>query len=94
MPVGIGIKFPKGDQEQYDKLIENMGVQDEPPEGLVFHCAGPLDEGWSVMDVWESREQFDKFMEERVQPAAEEAGVEGLNDAETTEFEVHNVIKP
>jgi hypothetical protein len=93
MAVGIGMKFPEGSQEQYDEVFDRMGIRDEPPEGLVFHCAGPLDEGWSIIDVWESREHFDRFLKERLAPAAKELDVD-LEQGETTQFEVHNLFKP
>jgi hypothetical protein len=92
MAIGIGMKFPEGNQEQYDAIFERLGIRDDPPEGLVFHCAGPLDEGWSVIDVWESREDFDRFAEEKLRSAAEEEGVD-FNQGELTEFAVHNVLK-
>jgi hypothetical protein len=94
MPVGIGMKFADGKQEQYDAVAGEINVQEDPPEGLVVHCAGPLDEGWSVIEVWESREHFDRFAEERLQPASEELGDKALPQPEVTEFPVHNVLKP
>jgi len=94
MAVGLWIKFADGTQEQYDALNAQMGVDDNPPEGMVFHAAGPIEGGWNVIDFWESRGHFDSFLETRLGPA-----IQGLGDAapqgppEIKEFPVHNFIK-
>jgi hypothetical protein len=31
------------------------------PSGLLLHVAGPTDEGFRVIDIWESREDFERF---------------------------------
>ena len=33
------------------------------PTGFCPHCAGPTDDGWRVIDVWESEEAFQRFGE-------------------------------
>ena len=46
------------------------------------------DEGIRVIDVWESREAFEKFLAARIRPVAPEVGV---SDAPKIQFfEVHN----
>ena len=42
---------------------------DQLPEGLIIHSAGSTDDGWYVYDIWESREAFQRFMDEKQQPA-------------------------
>ena len=69
MAVGIRLKFDGGTQEQYDAIHGGMNVDADPPAGLIFHSAGPIDGGWGVIDFWESREAFDQF----VGPAARAA---------------------
>ena len=46
---------------------------DEAPEGMILHSAGQGEQGFYVYDVWESREAFDRFMEEKLGPAMAEA---------------------
>lgn len=48
-----------------------MEVDQNPPDSLIFH-SGPIDEGWGVIDFWESREAFDRFAQSRLQPAIQE----------------------
>jgi hypothetical protein len=41
----------------------------DAPEGLIVHSAGQGDQGYYVYDIWESREAFEHFMNERLGPA-------------------------
>jgi hypothetical protein len=90
--------FPGGaGPDMYDGVSAEMGLQDDPPEGLIFHWAGDMDGKWTVMNVWESREAYDRFREERLFPAIQK--VAGMNPAEgpqptVTEFAVHDHVKP
>lgn len=94
MAVGLRIKFVDGTQEQYEAVNEQMGVNDNPPEGLVFHAAGPIEGGWGVIDFWESRGHFDRFQESRLGPAIQALGDRApQGPPDIKEFPVHNVIK-
>jgi len=58
---------------------------------MIFHSAGPIDGGWGVIDFWESRGQFDTFIEQRVQPALGQLGERGFpGPPEVKEFPVPN----
>ena len=54
-------------EEASDKLTGGKGVPrspgDLPVPGLITHAAGPTENGWVVVDVWESQEAFEKFGE-------------------------------
>ncbi|HET7573907.1 MAG TPA: hypothetical protein VFJ99_02210 [Solirubrobacterales bacterium] len=92
MAVGLWISFAGGTQEQYDAINAEMGVEETPPEGLVFHSAGPTDAGWNVIDFWESREAFDRFQQERLGPAIAALGDSAPPPPNVKEFEVYNTI--
>jgi hypothetical protein len=95
MAIGLRIKVPGGSQEMYDTVQERMNVDSDPPEGLIFHSGGPIDEGWGVIDFWESREHFDRFQESRLGPALAALGEDGPDGApDIKEFPVHNFTKP
>ena len=91
--------FPEGVGTQvYDGVQQEMDIDTNPPDGLIFHWAGEVDGKWTVNDVWESRDAYDRFREERLFPAVEK--VSGMNPTDAprqptvTEFEVHNYVKP
>ncbi len=36
------------------------------PEGLVIHVAGPTEEGFRMIGIWDSRETWDRFRDDRL----------------------------
>ncbi len=95
MAVGLRLKFSGGTQEQYDTIHAHMNVEDAPPEGMIFHTSGPIDGGWGIIDVWESRDAFDRFAAAQLRPAVQELGDRAFpNPPDIKEFPVHNFTKP
>lgn len=88
MAVGLRIKFDGGTQDQYDAIHSHMKIDENPPDGMIFHSAGPIEGGWGVIDFWESREHFDRFSAERIGPAMAAIGATGV-EPDIHEFPVH-----
>jgi hypothetical protein len=90
--------FPEGvGTPMYDGVNRAMDVANDPPAGLLFHWAGEVDGKWTVTDVWESRDAYERFRDERLFPAIRE--VSGMDPGDgpqptVTEFAVHDYIKP
>jgi hypothetical protein len=91
MAVGIRIKFVGITQEQFDAVNAHVDPDSNPPKGLLFHASGPIDEGWGVIDFWESRAAFDAF-QGRIQQAVTAAGVEMQGPPDVKEFPVHETF--
>jgi hypothetical protein len=74
MPDAVLIEFGPGmTAELYDQINGRVNPPEGRPEGLLFHCAGPSpDGGWRIIDVWESRAIFDRFLEAKVMPTVAE----------------------
>ena len=91
MAIALVMEFPGGTQEQYDKVMKSLGLDrsDEPPRGALLHLAGPTDKGWEVVDVWESRADFDRFLREELGRATGEAG---LTPSTPKEFPVYKIL--
>jgi hypothetical protein len=87
LPEGVGA-------EQYDAVNQKLNVQGDPPGGLVAHFAGQGPNGrWRIVEVWDSRDQFDQFNRERLTPAIEEiaeASGREIEDADHSWWSVHN----
>jgi hypothetical protein len=79
-------------EEQYDAVMDKLGLDDNPPDGALFHIAGPMDGGWRVLDVWDSEEQFGRFQQERLAPVVQEVGLPGEPNVQF--YPVHNVFAP
>jgi hypothetical protein len=53
--------------EQYERVA--AGLIQPPPPGLILHLAGPTDEGFRIIDIWDSEPAWQAFRAERLQPA-------------------------
>jgi hypothetical protein len=89
MAVAVEMSFRGGTLDQYDQVIQRMGLtQGGPmPAGGISHWVAKTDDGFRVVDVWESREQFERFAQEQIGPFTADAG---LTEPETRFTEVHN----
>lgn len=69
--------FPDGTKEQYEYLggLMSEGVANQPERRLL--AAGPSDEGWTIIQVWDSREALERFVADHLRPAMERAGERG-----------------
>jgi hypothetical protein len=78
MAVAIEMEFAGATLDQYDQVIEKMGFTprgEGAPEAL-FHWVAETDGGIKVVDVWQSREAFDRFAEEQIGPYTAEVGIQ------------------
>lgn len=75
MAIGVLLDIPGGTQEQYEEINQKAFGDPkgptEPISGLIIHTAGATSGGWRIFDVWESREQFDRFNDEYIMPAVQ-----------------------
>jgi hypothetical protein len=55
------------DLDTHRTIIEAVG--DEPIKGLIVHAATPSDVGVRCIDVWETKDDSDRFFAERLMPA-------------------------
>jgi hypothetical protein len=92
MAVAVIMDFEGATLEQYDQVIEGMGLTagGPPPPGAIFHWVAGTENGIRVVDVWETREQFDRFAAEEIGPKTAAAGFTG--PPQMTFFEVHNTF--
>ncbi len=63
--------------EQYDAVRASVQWESDIPDGAIFHVAWFRDGGMTVVDVWETQEQFERFFQNRLVPAVEQAGIQG-----------------
>ena len=75
MPVLAVIEVPGGNSALDEVLTEAWDIAGRPPKGNVLRMAGPMDGGWRVVSLWESRQQFETFLEERLHLSLQDTGV-------------------
>jgi hypothetical protein len=60
----------------YDAVIDEMGVRDKSPQGAIYHVCAPVEGGLRVFDVWESRNDFDRFAKDKITPLTAKHGLQ------------------
>jgi hypothetical protein len=76
MAVVIVNEIEGASQDFYDQVNPKVMPGGELPAGCQVHIAGPVENGWRVITVWDSDEQFQQFRDEKLIPAIREAGGE------------------
>jgi hypothetical protein len=90
MAVCLLIDIPGGELEQYDEVMRKLEESGgKLGEGQTFHAAGKTDNGFMVIDVWNSREDFDRFLGGRLGQALQEVGPP---QPQVREVQIHNQI--
>jgi hypothetical protein len=55
------------DEEMYRQV--NAAIGDEKPDGLVVHLVLQADSGLRHIDVWDSQQDWQRFRDDRLEPA-------------------------
>jgi hypothetical protein len=80
MPVVMNMRWDGVTPEQYEEAREQVGWEQHGPEGGMIHIASFTDAGLRVTDVWETVDDFNRFVASRLMPVVEEIGIEGEPD--------------
>ncbi len=71
-------EFDGMSRDDYDAVNEKLGIDPDGggwPDGLISHTGAAKPDGLVVFEVWESRDAQDRFLNDRLRPALEAAGV-------------------
>lgn len=78
--------WPGATQEQYEATVAVVHPAGGLPEGQTYHVAGMTDGGVLITAVWESKEQQDRFLKDKLMASMPiEGGVEGHPEERTAE---------
>jgi quinol monooxygenase YgiN len=89
--MAIGMVF-QGDgftEEQYNTVRNQVAPENRRAPGLLFHAAGQGENGFVVIEVWESQEALDRFFAEKLGQALQGANI----TAQPTFFQVTNIME-
>ena len=92
MAFGVIHHFPGGTQEQYEAAIRAVHPgREQLPDGQIVHAAGPVQDGWTIVAVHESRESWEDFRNNTLMPRMQ-AGIEGgfTTPPQETEIDIYN----
>ncbi len=98
MAIGVLLMMPGVRQEQYEKINKKLFGHypfdsRDAPDGLLVHSAGPTPDGWYVYDIWESKDQFQKFGEKRLGPAVRETIGPGFEESLPDFYEIASLVE-
>ena len=91
MAVAFLIELPGMTQAQADAIVADLNLGGKPNPGQIFHVEGTLDGVFQVVDVWESREALDAFMQSKLVALFQKHGITGQPTIRA--FEAHNILK-
>ncbi len=95
MAISMLQEMPNNTLENYDAVSNKVGIESDPPEGLIFHTAAEMEGGGvRIFNVWESREASERFEDERLLPALREHFGELPPPPEQKITEVHHLVAP
>jgi hypothetical protein len=60
----VGGQTPQG----YDSLVAQVGPVLKSAQGFLMHASHPIDGGWRVVEIWESREDAARFYAATIAP--------------------------
>jgi hypothetical protein len=94
MAYGIIHHFPGGTKENYEASLAAVHPADGSlPKGQIFHAAGPVEGGWTIVAVHESKASWETFRDGTLLPRLQ-AGVDGgfPTPPEETAIDIYKVM--
>ena len=82
MAVVMKMRWEGVQPAQYDEARKAVDWETQVPEGAIHHVAWFTDGGVNVIDIWETEDDFNRFVEDRLMPGVQQVGIEGQPDVE------------
>jgi hypothetical protein len=77
MAVVMSMQWDGVTPEQYEEARQKVAWETDVPDGAKLHVTWFTEEQLRVTDVWETGEDFQRFVNDRLNPAVEEIGIQG-----------------
>jgi hypothetical protein len=81
----IGGQTPEG----YDGMLAAVGEELKRAPGFVMHMSHPTEDGWRVVEIWESRDHAGRFFAAHIAPKLPD----GIRP-KLTFSPLHSVLRP
>lgn len=82
MAEALILEFEGYGADDYERVNGQLGIdmqsgEGDWPQGLLMHSAATKPGGFVIYEVWASKEDQERFMQERLGQALQEGGIEG-----------------
>ena len=82
MKIVMIMKWDGVTSDQYEQLRKIVNWEGDAPKGAVFHVAGFDATGIRVTDIWDSADDFNNFVQNRLMPGTQQVGIPGQPQVE------------
>lgn len=69
--------FPEATQQQHEAVVAGLGAGYLDAPGRILFACGPCAEGWQIVQIWQSREQLEHWVQTHLGQAMARAGSDG-----------------
>ena len=82
----------------YDHIAQRLGIDSNPPEGLIAHTAGWDEQAgvFRIVALWNSPDEAQSFMRDRLRPILDEGPIDpergGQPNLESI-YELHHIVR-
>jgi hypothetical protein len=73
----MNMHLPEVSMKQYEETRRQAMCESNVPKGAKFHTAWFAQDGLRVLDIWESRSDFEQFAAGQLMPAVRRLGIQG-----------------
>jgi hypothetical protein len=77
---------------EYRAVLDELGVETRPEGGIYLHLTTPTDVGFRIIEIWDEKAGFDRFVEARLGPASQAVGMQ--RETQITVTPLHNLFAP
>jgi hypothetical protein len=77
---------------EYRAVLDELGVETRPDGGIYLHLTAPTDSGFRIIEIWDEKAGFDRFLKERLEPATKAIGMNRETQISVTPL--HNLFAP
>jgi len=92
MPTVMLMHWPEVTREQYEAARQEVNWEGNTPDGAKFHVSWFADDGFHVLDLWDSAQQFETFVANRLMPGVQKIGIQGQPKVQLSES--HAIFTP
>jgi hypothetical protein len=72
--------------------MDELGVETRAEPGIYVHITTPIETGFRIIEIWDEKSGFDRFVETRLVPASQAIGLQ--RETAITVTPLHNFFAP